>query len=59
MNLYDRQAIHRLWLGEARGDTRVVENALKRANEKAVNKGKSTTSEMVIEEIRKLVGAYA
>lgn len=59
MDLYDRQAMHRKWLQVARGDVRLVEDALKRANALARESGQATTSEMVIQEIEKLVAAYA
>lgn len=55
MDLYDRQAIHKTWLEAARGDVRIVEDALRCANKRANNSKSSTTSQMVIEEIKKIV----
>lgn len=59
MDLYERQQIQRKWLEAARGDVRVLEEAIKRVNRMAAQSGERVTSEMVIRQIKELAGEYA
>ena len=59
MDLYERQLIQRRWLEAARGDVRVLEEAVKKANKLAAQSSQRVTSEMVIEQIKDITKEYA